>query len=407
MTLIAPLPSFEKRAGRPGFDAAGLTRISAVIQREIDQGQIPGAAILLARGGEIGYQKTFGQQQADPAVPMSDSSIFRIYSMTKPIVSVAVMMLVERGDLLLADPVAKWLPEFANLQVARESIDAMGQRTLQLEPCLRPMTIQDLLRHTAGLTYGIFGATTLVKSAYSASGIESSRITNQTLVQGLSALPLAFQPGTVWEYSRATDVLGALLERMAGSSLDEILHERIFGPLKMPDSGFWVPPEQQHRIAEPFPLDPLTLKPVRLINVREQPGFLSGGGGLVSTLADYFRFASMLRQRGELDGVRLLSRKTVEFMTGDHLAGLPQGTQGPMYLPGPGYGFGLGFAVRNTVGAAATPGSIGEFHWSGLAGTFFWIDPTEDVIAIWMMQAPEQRDRFRHLVRNLVQAALL
>jgi CubicO group peptidase (beta-lactamase class C family) len=184
------------------------------------------------------------------------------------------------------------------------------------------------------------------------------------------------------------------------------LDEHIFTPLQMPDTGFWVAPEQQHRLAEPFAIDPVTHKAVRLIDVRKRPVFLSGGGGLVSTAADYLRFARMLQGAGELDGVRLLSRKTVAFMTSDHLVQMPQASAGPGYLPGPGYGFGLGFAVRTAIGGAWTPGSVGDFHWSGLAGTYFWIDPQEDLIAIWLMQAPEQRDRFRQLVRNLVHASL-
>ena len=399
--------SADGRRTATGFSPDCLHRLGAAIQREVDTGQIPGAAILLARGGIVGYQQAFGRLGPDQATAMTPDAIFRIYSMTKPIVSVAVMMLVEQGRLLLTDPVAQWLPEFAELQVAREMIGDDGVRRMHLEACQRPMTVQDLLRHTAGLTYGIFGTPTLVKAAYTASGIESRTITNSTLVAGLARLPLAFQPGTVWEYSRATDVLGALLERLSGQTLDNYLEQTIFTPLAMHDTGFEVALAQQHRIAEPFALDPTSGKAVRLIDVRSRPDFLSGGGGLVSTLQDYWRFARMLQCYGELDGVRLLSRKTIEFMTSDHLAGLPRAMQGPTYLPGPGYGFGLGFAVRNCPGAAATPGSVGEFHWSGLAGTFFWIDPKEDLVAIWMMQAPEQRDRFRQLVRNLVQACVL
>jgi CubicO group peptidase (beta-lactamase class C family) len=388
------------------FSLSGLERLDQAIQREIDAGHIPGAVLLLERGGRIAHEKAYGAQGPDQSVPMATDTLFRIYSMTKPIVSVAIMMLAEQGRLLISDPVSPYFPELANLQVATESVAADGSRSMTLAPCTREMTIQDLLRHSAGLTYGIFGESTLVKQAYLASGIEGRNITNAKLVDCLSRLPLAFQPGTDWEYSRATDLLGALLEKISGQSLDIHLQEQIFAPLQMPDTGFWVAPEQQHRIAEAFPIDPVTQQAVRLLDARKRPEFLSGGGGLISTARDYLRFARLLRNGGELDGVRLLSRKTLAFMTSDHLTGIPGATLGAAYLPGPGYGFGLGFAVRNTVGGAPTPGSVGDFLWSGLAGTYFWIDPQEDLIAIWLMQAPEQRDRFRQMIRNLVHASL-
>jgi CubicO group peptidase (beta-lactamase class C family) len=386
---------------KPPFSPAGLLRLDRAIDAEIDAGRIPGATLLLARG-DVVREKSYGRQGPDGAALMTLDAIFRIYSMTKPVVSVAIMMLAEQGRLLISDPVSRYFPALAKVQVARS--DADGK--LVLDPCVRAMTIQDLLRHTAGLTYGIFGAASHVKAAYLASGIDSGHMSNADLVACLATLPLAFQPGTTWEYSRATDVLGALIEKISGQTLDVFLDEHIFTPLQMPDTGFWVAPEQQHRLAEPFAIDPVTHKAVRLIDVRKRPVFLSGGGGLVSTAADYLRFARMLQGAGELDGVRLLSRKTVAFMTSDHLVQMPQASAGPGYLPGPGYGFGLGFAVRTAIGGAWTPGSVGDFHWSGLAGTYFWIDPQEDLIAIWLMQAPEQRDRFRQLVRNLVHASL-
>ena len=390
-----------------GVEPLALQRLDAVIQREVDCGNLPGAVILLSRGDQIAHQKAYGQQRVDDPIPMAMDSIFRIYSMTKPIVSVAIMMLAEQGRLLISQPVSHFLPEFAGMQVACEHVAADGSRTMTLEPCVREMTVQDLLRHTAGLTYGFFGGPTLVKAAYRSNGIESGKFSNAELVTELGKLPLAYQPGTVWEYSRATDVLGALLERVHGQSLDVILREQIFDPLQMPDTGFSVEPAQHYRIAEPLAIDPVTQEAVKVIDVRNPPVFLSGGGGLVSTAYDYLRFARMLRNGGALDGVRLLSRKMVQFMASDHLTGMPQGTSGPAYLPGAGYGFGLGLAVRTSVGAAATPGSVGDFHWSGLAGTYFWIDPQEDLIGIWLMQAPEQRDRFRQMVRNLVHASLV
>jgi CubicO group peptidase (beta-lactamase class C family) len=397
----SPIRHEAPPADSRGFDDAGVQRMCSVIESQVAAGRIPGATLLMTRHGQS-VERAFGRQSPTASNPMAIDSIFRIYSMTKPVVSVAIMMMAEQGRFLISEPVSTFLPEFKGLQVGVETRDANGNPTLRLEPCVNEMTIQDLLRHTAGLTYGIFGGPTLVKAAYRSSGVESSRVSNAEMVGKLAALPLALQPGTCWEYSRATDVLGALLERLSGQTLDVHLQETIFAPLGMVDTGFWIPEAEQHRAAEPFDIDPITGAKVRLLDVTQRPIFLSGGGGLVSTAHDYLRFARMLANKGALDGVRLLARKTIEFMTADHLGALPGATNGPMYLPGPGYGFGLGFAVRTAQGGPYTPGTVGDFNWSGLAGTYFWIDPREDLIAIWLMQAPEQRDYYRQLVRTLV-----
>lgn len=376
-----------------------------MIDADIAAGRIPGAVMLIAHRGEIVFEKAMGLR--DPAVgaPLAMDAIFRIYSMTKPIVSVGLMMLVEEGKLLISDPVAKHLPELSGLKVGIENIGEDGRTTLSLVPAVREMTVQDLLRHTSGLTYGIFGES-LVKSEYRQAGVERMGITNAEFIAKLATLPLAYHPGTTWEYSRSTDVLGILIEHITGLTLDVFIDERILKPLKMHDSGFWVQPDQQHRIAEAFETDPDTGQQIRLLNICSKPSFLSGGGGMVSTAHDYLRFANMLRGGGAHDGVRLLSPKTVRYMTSDHLCAIPGATASATFLPGPGYGFGLGFAVRTSVGAAYTPGSVGDFNWSGLGGTYFWIDPAEDLVAIWMMQAPEQRAYYRQLYRNLVYGAI-
>jgi len=388
-----------------GFDPIGLTRLDQIIQARVASGHIPGAILVLHRHGQQ-IEAAFGRQSPMADAPMAIDSIFRIYSMTKPIISVAIMMLAEEGRLLISDPVAKFLPEFEGVQVGVEAPGPDGRAQLHLEPCKKPMTIQDLLRHTAGLTYGKFGVPTLVKAAYNASGVEEILLSNDEVIKKLAALPLTMQPGTCWEYSRATDVLGALLERLHGKTLDVVLHEQIFMPLGMVDTGFWVEPDKHHRIAEAFAVEPDQAIEVQLHDIRTRPRLLSGGGGLVSTAPDYMRFARMVANGGVLDDVRLLARKTITFMTADHLAVLPGAMNGPAYLPGPGYGFGLGFSVRLNEGGAFTPGSVGDFNWSGLAGTYFWIDPQEDLIAIWLMQAPEQRDAYRQLIRNLVAGCL-
>jgi CubicO group peptidase (beta-lactamase class C family) len=368
-------------------------RLMDVLRREVASGRLPGAVAMIARRGQIGLFEAVGQQDPGTGAPMKTDSIFRIYSMTKPVVSVALMMLVERGQLLLSDPVSRWLPEYAKQQVAT----AKG-----LEPVRQAATVQDLLRHTAGLTYEFLGDSS-VQRQYGEVEIASRERSNAEFSQTLAALPLQFQPGTVWGYSRATDVLGRLVEVVSGQSLGAFLQAEIFGPLGMVETGFAVPPEQQHRIAEPFAHDPDGGVPMKVIEPRQVPAMESGGGGLMSTAMDYIRFLQCLRNRGELDGVRLLSPHTVDFMTSDHLGNMP--TDGIM-LP-PGHGFGLGFAVRTHLGLAPVPGSVGLYYWGGIAGTTFFIDPALDMYAMLLIQAPNQRDYYRPLFRNLVYAALL
>lgn len=394
----------QRIQGQGGFSERGLETLTQCIQADIDKGMIPGASMLIARGGKTVHEAALGLQDPNTRAPMSRDTIFRIYSMTKPIVSVGVMMLVEQGRLLLSDPVSKFLPELGNLKVGVERV-ANGVPVLDLEPALQPITVQDLLRHTSGFTYGIFGDS-LVKAEYRNAGIAHPRMSSDDFVRAMGQVPLMYQPGTVWEYSHSTDVLGVLLERVSGLPLDEFFAQRIFKPLGMRDTGFWVEEEHHHRIAEGFDVDPVTGATVRMNQPRRRPNFLGGGGGLMSTMQDYLQFAQMLANGGELGGNRLLARKTLQLMTSDHLAGMAQARSGQGYLPGPGYGFGLGFAVRTEPGASFIPGSVGDYTWSGLAGTYFWIDPQEDLLAIFLMQAPEQRNHYRQLFRNLVYAAL-
>ncbi len=368
-------------------------RLMDVLRREVARGRLPGAVAMVARRGQMALLEAVGQQDPATGTPMQINSIFRIYSMTKPVVSVAVMMLVERGQLLLSDPVSRWLPEYAKQQVAT---------TRGLEPVKQEATVQDLLRHTAGLTYEFLGDST-VQRQYAQVKIASRERTNAEFSQTLAALPLQFQPGTVWAYSRATDVLGRLVEVVSGQGLGAFLQAEIFGPLGMVDTGFAVPPDQQHRIAEPFAHDPDGGVPMKVLEPRQVPAMEGGGGGLMSTAMDYTRFLQCLRNRGELNGVRLLGPHTVDFMTADHLGDIPaDGT----LLP-PGHGFGLGFAVRTHLGLSPVPGSVGLYYWGGIAGTTFFVDPALDMYAMLMIQAPNQRDYYRPLFRDLVYAALL
>jgi len=368
-------------------------RLMDVLRLEVASGRLPGAVAMIARRGQIGLFEAVGQQDPGTGTPMKTDSIFRIYSMTKPVVSVAVMMLVERGQLLLSDPVSRWLPEYAHQQVATAS---------GLEPVRQEATVQDLLRHTAGLTYEFLGDSS-VQRQYGAVKIASRERTNAEFSQTLAAVPLQFQPGTVWAYSRATDVLGRLVEVVSGQGLGAFLQAEIFGPLGMVDTGFAVPPEHHHRIAEPFAHDPDGGVPMKVLEPRQVPAMEGGGGGLMSTAMDYTRFLQCLRNRGELDGVRLLGPHTVDYMTADHLGSMP--SDGTL-LP-PGHGFGLGFAVRTHLGLSPVPGSVGLYYWGGIAGTTFFVDPALDMYAMLMIQAPNQRDYYRPLFRDLVYAALL
>lgn len=374
-----------------------LQRLLAVLQADIDHERLPGAVALVARRGKVALFESLGRQDPAAGSPMTRDSIFRIYSMTKPVVSVAVMMLVEQGRLLLSDPVARHLPEFANQKVA---VERGGQVTL--EDVHRAATVQDLLRHTAGLTYEFLGSAD-VQRQYGKLQMGSRERSNAEFSSVLAGVPLMYQPGSVWEYSRATDVLGRLVEVLSGLTLGEYLRRHIFLPLGMHDTGFAVEPSEHARIAEPFAHDPDGGVPMRVLEPRRVAAMESGGGGLLSTAMDYARFLQFMRNRGELDGVRLLGSRTVDFMTADHLGAIP--VTGDV-LP-PGYGFGLGFAVRTATGIASVPGSKGLYYWGGIAGTTFFVDPAEDLYALLMIQAPNQRDHYRPLFRSLVYAALL
>jgi CubicO group peptidase (beta-lactamase class C family) len=379
-----------------GLSVERLERLSAIFQREIDRKRLPGVVALVGRHGKVAYCESLGVRNPASGASMSQDTIFRIYSMTKPIVSVAVMMLLEQGRLLLSDPLHKFLTAFSDMKVAR-----YGERgDVELIPAERPITIHDLLRHTSGLTYEFIG-TGPVPALYNSAKVFRHDQTNAEHAATLAGLPLAYQPGTRWDYSRSTDILGRVIEVVSDQSLGEFLNVHLMGPLGMVDTDFFAPPEKQDRLAEPFSSDPDSGEPVRLINVRERPRFESGGGGLVSTVMDYARFCQMLANGGCLGSTRLLSRKTVEFMTADHLGGI----KGTSDLLAPGYGFGLGFTVRLVTGMAQVPGSVGHYSWGGIAGTSFWVDPAEDFFAIMMMQGPGQRDYFRPLFRALAYAA--
>jgi CubicO group peptidase (beta-lactamase class C family) len=371
--------------------------MSDAFKRDIDKGTTPGVTMMVARRGQIGWFDALGRQNPAASAPMVHNSIFRIFSMTKPIVSVGIMMLLEQGYFLLNDPIAKYIPEFSNQKVGVEN---NGQ--LDLVPLARPITIQDLLRHTSGITYDHTG-NGLVQQLYQQSRLRSRKITNAEHATLVASLPLMCQPGTEWNYSRSTDILGRLIEVVSGKTLSAFLAERILAPLQMAETAFHTGAENADRLAEPFPTDPWTGEKVQLFNMLEKPVMESGGGGLVSTTMDYARFCQMLLNGGILDGNRIIGRKTLELMASDHLG--PK-VRVESHLVPAGHSFGLGFAVRTQQGMAPFAGSLGQFFWSGMAGTFFWIDPKEELFAVFMSQGPGQREYFRTLVRSLVYAAV-
>ena len=397
-----------------GMSTQRLGRISEVFRQQIDKGNLPGVVVMVARRGRLVYTDTIGFQNKQAGIPLSKDAIFRIYSMTKPLVSVAAMMLVEDGKMQLNDAVSKFLPGVKDLQVSVAKVDAeFARTTYALIPAEREITVQDLLRHTSGLAYSSLTQNAAVKEAYAKGGIDEDvrGLSPAEEVERFAKVPLAHQPGTVWEYSLATDMLGRVVEAASGKRLADFLDERLFKPLGMNDTAFFVAKDKLGRLAEALPVDAATGKPIKLYDVSAVPNNDSGGGGGVSTASDYLRFAQMMANGGQLDGKRYLSRTTVELMTSDHLGARIQAlspmTPGEILLSTPGYTFGLGFAVRQAAGVAGVSGSAGEFMWGGYAGTYFWIDPKEQLVGVYMTQAPSPiRAYYRKLFKQLVYAAI-
>jgi CubicO group peptidase (beta-lactamase class C family) len=402
-----------------GVSKQKLGRIHDVLQEHIDSGKLAGTVVLIARKGKLIYADAAGFQDKDEGKPMALDSIFRIYSMTKPLVSVAAMMLVEDGKIQLSEPVSKFLPAFKGQQVSAARPDSeFARMTYATVPADREIIVQDLLRHTAGLAYGEITLNAPVRDAYTKAGLYQPGVRDYDVrdltpaeeVERLAKAPLAHQPGTVWEYSLAVDLLGRVVEAASGKRLGDFLAERLFEPLKMPDTGFWVPGAKSGRVAQPLAVDFASGQPIRVIDVSKQPNNDSGGAGGVSTAADYLRFGQMLLNGGQLDGTRVLSRTTVSLMTSDHLGARIAApvTPSELLIGTPGYTFGLGFAVRQGGGVAGVPGSPGEFMWAGYAGTYFWVDPKEELVAVFMSQAPSTaRAYYRRLIKQLVYAAIV
>ena len=401
-----------------GFSAERLAKITQVFKQEVEQGKLPGAVMMIVRKNQLIYHEAVGFQNKEAATPMTKDAIFRIYSMTKPMVSVAAMLLVEDGKLQLNDPVSKHLPAMKNMQVSVAKADAeFAKYSYSTVSADREMTVYDLLRHTAGLAYGELTANPAVKEAHIKAGLylqnvrdfDAREMTPTEQVERMSKIPLIHQPGTIWDYSLASDLLGRVVEAVSGKRLGDFLQERLFAPLKMTDSGFSLTPEKLPRLAQPLAIDPASGAPNKMIDVSALPKNDSGGAGGVASASDYLRFAQMLANGGQLDGVRIISRSTVNLMTSDHLGNriAAPTTPGELLFSSPGYSFGLGFAVRGAAGMATIPGSAGEFTWGGYGGTFFWVDPKEEIVAIYMSQAPgPSRQYYRRLFKALVYQAV-
>ena len=405
--ITTSLPACAESLGRTDPDKAGffpqrLARITAYFNNEVATGKIPGAVVLIQRHGQPAYYESFGVRSPATKAPMTPDTIFTLFSMTKPITSVAALMLVEQGKLALDDEVGQYVKGFYHIKVGVEKPGPDGKPELDLVAPRRPIQIHDLLRHSAGIPYASL-AYGVVKKPYEDADLMSGKFTNAEVADKIAALPLISQPGEYWTYGHATDVLGRVIEVVSGKSLYQFEKENLLGPLGMTNTSFFVTdPAKQALIADPFQTkyDKLDRDP------REVTKWESGGGGMVSSIADYARFVQMLLNGGELNGTRILARKTVDLMTSNHIG---EGTgikPWVYYFPGAGFGFGLGVAVRTDAGVSHWPGSVGEFEWSGGSGTYFLADPKENMFAILMIQSPSQRGRIQSAFRSLVYGAM-
>ena len=409
ITLLLPLAAFGSSLPTAppqevGLSPERLQRISDMLNAEIAKGDIPGAVLLIARQGKVAYFEAMGSLDPEKKTPMTKDAIFRIYSMTKPITTVTAMMLFEQGKLALTDPVAKYIPAFKDVKVAVEK-ETDGKTTLELVAAQRPITVQDLMRHSSGLTYGFFGASA-VKKAYLDAELYKGEFTNAEFAERLAKLPLAFQPGTTWDYSHSTDVLGRVVEVGTGKSLYQSMKAQLLDPLGMTDTTFHVAndPARQARLAEPFSNDRAIGTGISMGDPRIASKDELGGQGMVGTAMDYAVFVQMLLNGGTFEGRRYLGPRTVAYMASDHMGDVVR--RGPFDLLGPGYKFGLGFAVRTEAGVAPIAGSVGDYYWGGAGGTYFWIDPKEKMVVVYMMQSPSKRTQYRTFLRDMVYAAI-
>jgi CubicO group peptidase (beta-lactamase class C family) len=405
---VAAAPAVRSERGPAttnSFSPAGLKRIGDYFDNEVSLGRIPGAVVLIQQHGKPVFFEAFGMRDPATKAPMTKDAIFRIYSMSKPVTSVAVMMLVDDGKVALHDPLSRYIPAFDDVKVGVSKTDGGGKPVLELEPLQRPITIKDLLRHTSGITYGFYGDSP-VRKLYAGSNLFEGDFDNAEFVDRLAKLPLAEQPETLWNYGHSTDVLGRVVEVVSGKSLYQFEKERLLDPLGMSETAFYVAdPAKRLRIAEPMPNDREIAPGLMLRDPMQVRRSESGGAGMVGTIGDYARFAQMLLNGGTLDGRRYLKPETIALMTRDHIGPETGIARNQAYYPGPTSGFGLGFAVRTSV-PSNTEWPLGEYRWDGVAGTFFFVDPTDDMFAIFMVQAPSERGRIQLELKTLIYKAM-
>lgn len=397
------LQAEPKTPNAPTFSRAALDRIGDEVRNEVTTGKIPGAILLIQQHGKPVYFECFGVRNPATGQPMTPDAIFQIYSMSKAVTSVAAMMLVDEGKLSLDDPVSKYIRSFADAKVGVDLSDEAGQYPLKLEPLKRPITIRDLLRHTSGITYGFFGEAAVTK-LYADPLLYAGDFDNAEFADRIAVLPLADQPGTRWNYGHSTDVLGRVIEMVSGQTLFQFEKQRLFDPLGMSETAYYVADKAKWpRIAQAFPVDRFRVAGIGDPTLLRR--WESGGAGLVSTIANYARFLQMLLNGGELDGKRYLKSETVKLMTSDQIGPETGIIHDPFYFPGPTSGFGLGFAVR-TSPPPGTTWPLGEYRWDGAGGSFYFVDPQDDVLVVFMVQAPTQGGRIQLALKTIMFEAL-
>jgi CubicO group peptidase (beta-lactamase class C family) len=389
------------RAGSAAPSAVGLERLSSFFDNEATSGRIPGAVVLIQQHGSPVYLKSFGVRDVATGAPMSPDTIFALHSMTKPITCLAATMLIDEGRLAPSDPVSKYIPAFADVEVGVASRATDGEPALRLVPLDRPVTVEDLLRQTSGITYDYIGGE-LIEKAYHDAHIFAGHFDNREFAERIARLPLARQPGTLWRYGHSTDIVGRIIEIVSGKSLYQFMKDRIFDPLGMTSTRFVLSPAEWMRMAEPLPNDSILQLAEK--ERRDHPEWQSGGGGLVSTMADYARFAQMLLNGGKLDGRQYLSPAAFKLVTSDHIGPDSGVGRDYFYFPGDGFGYGYGIAVRTDPGNAKPPppGSIGELKWDSGSGTYFGVDPKLDMLYIMMEQSQPERGRITPAFKKLV-----
>jgi CubicO group peptidase (beta-lactamase class C family) len=401
-----PAPQAQPDAAAAGFSPEKLDKISDYFNHEVTGGKIPGAIVLIQRHGKPVYFRCFGVRDVDTNIPMSADTIFRIFSMTKPITATLTMMLVDQGRIKLDDPLSKYIPSFADVKVGVEVKADDGTAKLDLVPLERPITIEDMLRQSSGITYGFYGES-LVRTEYKKADLFSGNFDNASFAERVSKLPLAEQPATLWDYGHSMDVMGRVIEVISGQSLYKTERAMLLDPLGMTDTSYFVAdPAKLSLIAEPLPNDKTFVSAMER-NIRLPVAWEAGGSGLVSTVGDYCRFAQMLLNGGNFEGKHYLSAETVKNMTSNHIAPATSVKRGAFYFPGDGFGYGLGFGVRIDRGDHDPPGSIGEYKWDGAGGTYFFVDPKLDIVMVFMVQTPSERGRIQPDLKKMIYDAVV